>query len=70
MQNNYQNSYNQNNGDNQNQQKQQVKVREEREKIDHYTAQMLIYRAEMYILVKYPYLIDLNTKYIISKNQK
>ena len=28
--------------------------------MDPYTAQMLIYRAEMYILMKYPYLIDLN----------
>jgi hypothetical protein len=32
------------------------------EKIDSYTAQMLIYRAEMYILLRYPYLIDLNQK--------
>lgn len=32
------------------------------EKIDAYTAQMLIYRAEMYILLRYPYLIDLNMK--------
>ena len=30
--------------------------------MDPYTAQMLIYRAEMYILMKYPYLIDLNKK--------
>ena len=30
--------------------------------MDSYTAQMLIYRAEMYILMKYPYLIDLKTK--------
>jgi hypothetical protein len=34
----------------------------ETEKIDPYTAQMLIYRAEMYILLRYPYLIDLNLK--------
>jgi hypothetical protein len=34
----------------------------EAEKIDPYTAQMLIYRAEMYILLRYPYLIDLNVK--------
>jgi hypothetical protein len=32
------------------------------EHIDAYTAQMLIYRAEMYILMKYPYLIDINKK--------
>ena len=30
--------------------------------MDPYTAQMLIYRAEMYVLMKYPYLIDLNKK--------
>lgn len=34
----------------------------EADKIDPYTAQMLIYRAEMYILLRYPYLIDLNVK--------
>jgi hypothetical protein len=28
--------------------------------MDPYSAQMLIYRAEMYILMRYPYLIDLN----------
>ena len=28
----------------------------------NYTAQMLIYRAETYILMKYPHLIDLNMK--------
>ena len=30
--------------------------------MDPYTAQMLIYRAEMYILMKYPDLIDINKK--------
>ena len=30
--------------------------------MDAYSAQMLIYRAEMYILMKYPYLIELNVK--------
>jgi hypothetical protein len=30
--------------------------------MDAYSTQMLIYRAEMYILMKYPYLIDLNMK--------
>ena len=30
--------------------------------MDPYAAQMLIYRAEMYILMKYPNLIDLNNK--------
>ena len=30
--------------------------------MDPYTAQMLIYRAEMYVLMKYPFLIDLNKK--------
>lgn len=32
------------------------------DQMDPYSAQMLIYRAEMYILMKYPYLIDLNMK--------
>lgn len=32
------------------------------EKIDNYTAQMLIYRAEMYVLLRYPHLIDINMK--------
>jgi len=32
------------------------------EEIDEHTAQMLIYRAEMYILLRYPYLIYLNNK--------
>lgn len=32
------------------------------EKIDRYTAQMLLYRAEMYILLRYPHLIDMNNK--------
>lgn len=30
--------------------------------VDPYTAQMMIYRAEMYILTKYPHLVDLNVK--------
>jgi len=30
--------------------------------IDSYSAHLLIYRAEMYIILKYPYLIDLNKK--------
>lgn len=30
--------------------------------VDPYTAQMMIYRAEMYILTKYPQLVDLNVK--------
>ena len=30
------------------------------DQMDPYAAQMLIYRAEMYILMKYPYLIELN----------
>ncbi len=30
--------------------------------VDPATAYAIIYRAEMYILVKYPYLIDLNKK--------
>ena len=39
--------------------------------MDAYSAQMLIYRAEMYILMKYPYLIELNSKNNdISKNVK
>ena len=32
------------------------------QKMDPSVAYALIYRAEMYILVKYPYLIDLNKK--------
>ncbi len=36
--------------------------KEDSERIDPQTAQMLIYRAEMYILLRYPYLIDLNIK--------
>ena len=49
--------------------------RPQQEHIDPYTAQMLIYRAEMYILMKYPNLIDLNKKNIdiskkISDNSK
>jgi len=35
---------------------------EQKDNVDPYTAQMLIYRAEMYILMRYPYLIDLNKK--------
>ena len=31
-------------------------------KIDSLTVQMMIYKAEMYILTKYPYLVDLNEK--------
>ena len=34
----------------------------EQETVDPYTAQMLVYRAEMYIFNKYPYLIDMNEK--------
>ena len=34
----------------------------EQETLDPYTAQMFVYRAEMYILGKYPFLIDINTK--------
>ena len=30
--------------------------------MDSYSAQMLIYRAEMYVLMKYPYLLELNIK--------
>ena len=30
--------------------------------MDPYASQMFIYRAEMYVLMKYPYLIDLNIK--------
>ena len=30
--------------------------------MDSYSAQMLIYKAEMYILMKYPLLIELNMK--------
>ncbi len=37
-------------------------MRVKRDTVDPYTAQMLIYRAEMYILLRYPYLIDLNLK--------
>merc|ERR1711976_794776 len=33
------------------------------EKLDPYTTQVMIYRAEMYIPMKYPYLIDLNSKH-------
>lgn len=33
-----------------------------KDNVDPYTAQALIYRAEMYILMKYPNLIDLNIK--------
>lgn len=33
-----------------------------REMVDPYTSQMIIYRAEMYILTKYPALIDLNVR--------
>jgi hypothetical protein len=35
---------------------------ENKEVYDPYTAQMMIYRAEMYILTKYPHLVDLNVK--------
>ena len=41
------------------------KTRKTSEHIDPYTAQMILYRAEMYILLRYPYLINLN-----SKNEK
>lgn len=41
------------------------KTRNTNEHIDPYTAQMILYRAEMYILLRYPYLINLN-----SKNEK
>lgn len=41
------------------------KTRKTNEHIDPYTAQMILYRAEMYILLRYPYLINLN-----SKNEK
>lgn len=41
------------------------KIRNTNEHIDPYTAQMILYRAEMYILLRYPYLINLN-----SKNEK
>jgi hypothetical protein len=43
--------------------------------VDPYTSQMIIYRAEMYILTKYPALIDLNvrndkiTNFIDEKSQ-
>jgi hypothetical protein len=30
--------------------------------VDPYTRNFLLYRAEMYILLKYPFLIDFNTK--------
>jgi hypothetical protein len=33
-----------------------------RNKVDPYTIQMIIYRAEMYILNVYPHLIDLNKR--------
>jgi hypothetical protein len=36
--------------------------RVDKETVDPYTAQALIYRAEMYILLLYPYLIDINLK--------
>lgn len=32
------------------------------QKIDHYTAQMILYRAEMYIILRYPHLLDINDK--------
>jgi hypothetical protein len=32
------------------------------DKTDYETTQMMIYRAEMYLVLKYPYLIDLNKK--------
>lgn len=35
----------------------------QKEKLDPYTIQMMIYKAEMYILMKYPFLIDINKKY-------
>lgn len=33
-----------------------------KEKLDPYAIQYMIYKAEMYILMKYPHLIDLNKK--------
>jgi hypothetical protein len=35
----------------------------QKETIDPYAAQMMMYRAEMYILNRYPNLVDLNTKH-------
>ena len=40
----------------------QYSNRVDKETVDPYTAQALIYRAEMYILLRYPYLIDVNLK--------
>lgn len=39
-----------------------MNVKNKDEKIDPMTAQMLIYRAEMYVLIKYPYLIEIDVK--------
>merc|ERR1712151_212978 len=37
-------------------------------KVDPYTKQFLLYRAEMYILLKYPFLIDFNNKNVNMQN--
>merc|ERR1712032_448251 len=67
--NRYNNKNNNNNyrGKNQNYQNQNQKFNKNKkfrqeERVDPYTKQFLLYRAEMYILLKYPFLIDINNK--------